>query len=76
MAGPYTCPPYPNLRCSGLGVVPKKDGGWRLIYHLSAPSGSSINDYINPEYCSLKYCTIDNAITILNELGPAHLWGR
>ena len=31
MAGPYTNPPYPNLRCSGVGVVPKKDGSWRLI---------------------------------------------
>ena len=61
MAGPYTRPPYPNLRRSGLGVVPKKDGGWGLIYHLLAP-GSNINDYINPECYSLKYCTIDNAI--------------
>ena len=33
MAGPYTRPPYPNLHCSGLVVVPKKDGGRRLIYH-------------------------------------------
>ena len=31
MAGPYTNPPYPNLRCSGVGVVPKKDGSWRLV---------------------------------------------
>ena len=37
-----------------IGVVPKKDGGWRLIYHLSALSGSSVNDYINLEYYSLK----------------------
>ena len=37
---------------------------------------SSINDYINPEYYSLKYCTINNAITILNELGPDTLMGK
>ena len=32
IAGPYHSPPFVNLRCSGLGVVPKKDGRWRLIY--------------------------------------------
>ena len=58
MAGPYSHPPLPNLRCSGLGVVPKKDGGWRVIYHLSAPHGSSINDYIDPDQFSLHYCRL------------------
>ena len=48
MAGPYPHPPLPNLRCSGMGVVPQKDGGWRVIYHLSAPPGNSINDFIDP----------------------------
>ena len=76
MAGPYDHPPLPNLRCSGLGVVPKKDGGWRVIYHLSAPQGSSINDFINPTHFSLHYCTIDSAIDILNSLGPRSLMGK
>lgn len=39
MAGPYSHPPCKNLRCSGLCVVPKKDGVSRVIYHLSAPHG-------------------------------------
>ena len=76
MAGPYTHPPLPNLRCSGLGVVPKKDGGWRVIYHLSAPSGISINDHIDPARFSLHYCTIDSAIAILNTLGRGALMGK
>ena len=76
MAGPYPQPPLPNLRCSGLGVIPKKDGGWRVIYHLSAPHGSSINNYIDPARLSLHYCTIDTAITILNDLGPGTLMGK
>ena len=29
--GPFTKIPLPNLRCSGLGVVPKKNGKWRMI---------------------------------------------
>ena len=47
--GPFDNPPLPDFRCSGLGLVPKHEGGWRTIYHLSAPHGNSINDYINPD---------------------------
>ena len=43
--GPFQSPPLPNLRCSGLGVIPKHDGEWHTIYHLSAPHGTSINDF-------------------------------
>ena len=76
MAGPYTLPPLPNLRCSGLGVVPKKDGGWRVICHLSAPEGRSINKFINPMHYSLHYHTIDSAISILNTLGCNCFMGK
>ena len=76
IAGPFPSPPLPSLRCSGLGVVPKKDGTWRVIYHLSAPHSRSINDYINPESFSLSYCSIDDAIMIINQLGPGCLLGK
>ena len=69
IAGPYTQPPFPNLICSGLGTVPKSDGSWRLIYHLSAPPGTSINDFIDPTEYSLQYHTIDDAINICCHLG-------
>ena len=46
---PFTYPPYPNLRCSGLGVVLKKQGKWRMILHLSAPEGSSINNGVSKD---------------------------
>ena len=75
MAGPYPQPPLPNLWCSGLGVVPK-DGGWRVICHLSAPTGTRINDYIDPAQYTLHYCTIDSAIAIINNLGPNALMGK
>ena len=42
--GPFTSPPFPTLYCSGLGVVPNKNGKWRMIMHLSAPVGQSIID--------------------------------
>ena len=76
MAGPYSQQPVPNLRCSGLGIVPKKDAGWRVIHHLSAPHGSSINDHIDPSCFSLRYCTIDTAVSIINRLGPGTLMGK
>jgi len=76
MAGPYATPPLPNLRCSGLGVVPKKDGGWRTICDLSSPPGNSINDFIDPHRYSLRYCTIDTATAILNTLGAGALMGK
>jgi len=30
-----------------LGLVPKVDGGFRYIYDLSLPEGSSVNDLID-----------------------------
>ena len=35
IAGPFSCPPFPNFVCSPLGVCPKKKPGtFRLIHHL------------------------------------------
>ena len=51
-----------------LGAIPKHDGGWRIIYHLSAPTGSSINDFIDVITYTLTYCTVDDAYTIINKL--------
>ena len=74
--GPFDEPPLPNFRPSGLGLVPKHDGGWRIIYHLSAPFAQSINDFIDSQLYSLSYCTIDDAYKILNELGPRALMSK
>jgi len=71
--GPFDQPPLSNFHTSGLGLVSKHDGGWRIIYYLSAPFAHSINDYINPQSYSLSYRTTDNAYTILNKLGPGAL---
>ena len=76
MAGPYPSLPLPCLRCSGVGVVAKKDGSWRLINHLSAPVGSSINDFIDPNEFSLQYSSIDEAIKICYELGKGALLAK
>ena len=51
----------------------KHDGGWWIIYHLSAPPGLSINDFIDSDSCSLSYCSVDDAYTIIKELGTGPL---
>lgn len=43
---------------SPLGLVPKHDGGFRKIYHLSFPNGSSVNDCIAEEACLLSYISL------------------
>lgn len=45
--GPFPLPLLSHLRCSGVGVVPKKG---HMIHHLS---GSSINDFIPKDEFSL-----------------------
>ena len=74
--GPFSSSPLPNLHCSGLGVVPKKNGKWRMIMHLSAPIGQSINDHISKEQYSLQYASVDDAIQILTNLGKGALMAK
>ena len=74
--GPSDNPPLSDLRCSGLGLVPKHDGGWHTVYHLSAPHGNSINDYINPDDYTLSYCSVDDAYAILKLLGTGALMSK
>ena len=71
--GPFQQRPLPNLRCSGLGVMPKKGNKWRMIQHLSAPAGSSINDFIPKDAFSLHYSSVDDAVCLLVSAGPGAL---
>ena len=74
--GPFNTPPLPNFRFSGLGLVPKYDGGWRAIYHLSAPYGSSINDSISSQDYTLSYCSVDDAFVIVSSLRRGTLMAK
>ncbi len=76
IAGPFSSPPFSHLQCSGLGLVPKDGADWRLIFHLSAPEGASVNDSIPADDFSLRYHTIDDAMDILHGLGPNALMGK
>ena len=57
-------------------MVPKRDGGWRIIYDLSSPTGTSVNDFIDPNTFSLTYCTIDDAAKMVLTAGQCCLMGK
>ena len=76
IAGPYNDPPFPDLHCSGLGVVAKKNGGWRMIMHLSAPPGRSINDFIPKDDFTLSYTSVDDAVSLVKQLGPQSIMAK
>ena len=76
IAGPFETLPFTNFQCSGIRVVPKKEGKWRVINHLSAPFGGSVNDFINPKEFSLHYTSVDHAINICSRLGQGALLAK
>ena len=75
-AGPFPTPPIPNLQCSPLGVVPKKDGSWQIIMDLSSPHGSSVNDFISKDDFALHYATFDQALTLVARYGTNTLMAK
>lgn len=46
-----------DMHCSPIEAIPKKNrpGKWQLIVDLSSPEGSSVNDGVDKELCSLSY---------------------
>lgn len=59
--------------CSPVGLVPKKtDGiqtGWRMIFDLSSPEGSSVNDGIPKHYGTISYETLADAMHLVAKAG-------
>lgn len=76
MAGPFCHKPISNLRCSPIGLVPKKTGGLRLKTHLSHPPNDSINDYIDMLYTKETYSPFDNAVSIVKKFGKSALMAK
>jgi len=76
MLGPFSKRPISNLQTSPIGLVPKSSSGWRLITHLSYPEGSSINDFIDPEICQVKYTSIDKVLEVVATCGKSAKIGK
>ena len=56
---PFDKPPFACFHFSSLGLIPKHDGGWCTIRHLSAPDRYNINDKIDLDLFTLTYCSMD-----------------
>lgn len=47
-----------------------------MICNLSAPQGQSVNDFINPEQCSVLYASFDGTTAMISKLGRGALLGK
>ena len=76
--GPTEMAKQLNIQLNPLGAIPKKNkpDKWRLIMDLSSPEGSSVNDGIPKEDCSLHYTSVDLAVEQIRHLGPAALMAK
>jgi hypothetical protein len=59
-----------------MGAVPKKNGKWRVIMHLTAPKGSSINDFIDKEAFPIHYATVDDAVAMVSRYGKGCMMAK
>ena len=76
MVGPFDTQPLNNFKISPVGLIPKSDGSWRLITHLSYPPGSSVNDGIDKNICSVTYTSFDEVSQMIFKLGKGALMAK
>ena len=76
MVGPFNLKPISNLRCSPIGLVPKKTSGFRLITHLSYPKDNSVNDFIDEKFTKVCYSSFDNVVNLVQKLGKGALCAK
>ena len=72
LLGPFERGEVPEVHLNRFGVIPKsrQPGKWRLIVNLSHPEGRSVNDFIQPELCTLQYVRVEEVVQELVWLGP------
>ena len=70
LAGPFKEPPFTHFQISPIGLVPKKNGKFRLIVHLSSPKADSINSHIDNIFSDVQYATLQDAFKLILGMGP------
>lgn len=69
--------PISYLRISLIGIVPKgNNAGWRLITHLSFPTGNSISQFVNPSESTVHYSSFDSVAQMLANVGKGACIGK
>ena len=86
IVGPFKEPPLPFLRCSPVGLVPKKPDDpsdplekpkFRFIHDLSTfPKGKSVNCYVDKADSTVQYTSFDEVVNALSKLGKGALMCR
>ena len=77
IAGPFMQPPFPTFRCSPIALIPKHTiNEYRLVLNLSYPQHNSVNDFIDREFCSVRYTSIDDAVLMVQKLGKHALLAK
>ena len=71
LLGPIPARLTHSIHTSYMGLVPKahQPNKFRLIVNLSYPAGTSINDGISQDLCSLTYASVDDAVQLIRNLG-------
>jgi hypothetical protein len=72
VASPFENSPFLTLQISPL----EKPGEFRVIHHLSYPDGTSINDGISKDLCTVQYQTIGDAIKLVKHYGKGSLLSK
>ena len=72
----FHCYAYEHINTSGLGVVQKKNGKWKLIPHLTTPEGQCINDYISKDEFSFHHTAIYDAVALLGRFEKGALMAK
>lgn len=62
--GNYVQVPSPPVIVSPLGIIPKSDGGIRIIHDCSRPKGEAVNDYVSNSH-KFKYQSLDDATQLV-----------
>jgi hypothetical protein len=74
VAGAFLYRPCENFNVSPVGLCPKKEKNkFRLIFHLSHPHGDAVNDFIPPEFSTVHYINIANAINGIKKFDTCFL---
>lgn len=64
--GNYIPVDHPPVIVSPLGVIPKPDGGIRIIHDCSRPQGQAVNDYVSNED-KHRFQSVDDAAKLVKK---------
>lgn len=74
--GPFSQQLFQKFSASSLGVREKKNEGHRVILDLSRPLSLNGIDYIDKDTYSMRFCSVDDALKFLIQVGKGSFMGK